>query len=253
MTDKIDRYEAIRREGQRAIRTGNAASDLRLDDKGADLRRGMTLVLRPDAEAARRIDGVLAELRDLEPEQYFYAPAEYHITFLSLFPATPDYHRPLQLDAYWSAIAKILSPIGPFILALRGLAATAEAVLVQGLAEENALNRARDQFRERFPAERLSHQIDARYRIETAHLTIMRFRRPFRDAVRFADRLEGLRDVPLGTLRIKAVEWVENDWYLSSEKTDLLHRFPLGSQQKGRRSFKRRPGEPEKLRGNRLA
>jgi 2'-5' RNA ligase len=140
-----------------------------------------------------------------------------------------DYRRPVALDRYREAIAEALRPARPFVVTLRGLTATPEAVLVQGFAGEDALNRARDLFRERFAAAGLDHSLDRRFRAQVAHLTVMRFCRPPAAGALalLAERIEELRSVPLGRIEVREVELVENDWYLSAARTELLGRFPL--------------------------
>ena len=48
-------------------------------DKAHDRRRGATLLIRPSATVSLQISQVLADLGQIEPDQYFYDPAELHV------------------------------------------------------------------------------------------------------------------------------------------------------------------------------
>ena len=88
-----------------------ASLGAQLLDKAHDRRRGATLLIRPSATVSLQISQVLADLGQIEPDQYFYDPAELHVTVLSLFTGT-EQPEPYfaQLPRYRSAIDRFYPP-----------------------------------------------------------------------------------------------------------------------------------------------
>ncbi len=210
-----------------AFEAGRASVDPFLAGTAPDARRGLTLVIKPRAGEAARLAAALEPLAAAEPGQYVYAPSELHVTFLSLISGAPGYRRPEGWDGYLAAVREALRGIAPFGIALRGLTATEEAVMIQGFPEDDALNRARDLFRERFAATGQAGTLDQRFRATSAHLTALRFRQAPRDLPALAARIEALRKAPLGRIEVEEVELVESDWYHSTGKVERLASFSL--------------------------
>jgi hypothetical protein len=73
----------------------------------------------------------------------------------------------------------------------------------------------------------LQQTLDQRYTLRTAHSTVIRFRRPFRDTDAFLSALESYREQDFGSFRLERMELVLNDWYQRRENTRELGRFQL--------------------------
>ncbi|MFN8464759.1 MAG: 2'-5' RNA ligase family protein [Caldilineaceae bacterium] len=221
-------YDRMWAEAQLALAGGSPGLDSHLPHKTSDRRRSATLLIRPSADTAAAVDGVLAELRAIEPDQYFYAPEELHVTVLSLFTGTEAPEPYLaQLPRYREAIDPVLAATSRFVVRFDGLTASPAAVLVQGYPEGSALEALRAALRAAIQAVGHGENLDRRYRITTAHMTAVRFCRPLRDPQRLAATLESLRRCDFGISRVAEIHLVENDWYMSQDRVSLLHTYFL--------------------------
>lgn len=210
------------------ISSGTVEIDPTLARGDADRRRGMTLLFRPPAPVRRKITESLDKLRELEPGQHYYHPDEFHVTFLSLFTAT-EHHEAFfaRTNEYAEAVAATVRRLGPFDFRFAGVTASPSAILVQGFTDAEALNAARDDLRRELQSRDLSRSLDQRYRLETAHLSVVRFREPLRKPKAFAEALQRMRAADFGHADVGALELVRNDWYMSRGVTQRLRHYPL--------------------------
>lgn len=221
-------YDAIWMDAQAAFAAGAPALDAQLLDKTGDRRRSATLLIRPGPAIAARVAQTLDELRRLEPGQYYYRPDELHVTVLSLWTGTEE-PEPFfaQLATYRQAIDAALRGAPAFSVCFNGLTASPAAVLVQGFPSGPQLNDLRDRLRAAISAVGLGHTLDRRYRISAAHMTALRFCRPLHDLPRLVQTLDTLRRCDFGRSDVAEVHLVENDWYMSHDRTRLLQTYPL--------------------------
>jgi 2'-5' RNA ligase len=210
------------------IRSGNIEIDPVLATGLLDSRRGLTVMARPSPNVRQRVANFLSRLRRLEPEQYYYSPSEFHITVLSLFTATVEYERLLaRADEYAAVVNSIFRKVAPIQIEFTGITASRSAIMIQGFCETEALNNVRDALRKELRRRRLAEGVDQRYRLETAHMTVARFRVPLRDSGRLAAMLERGRRIPFGAANITRVNLVKNDWYQSRRTIETLKEYRL--------------------------
>jgi 2'-5' RNA ligase len=208
--------------------SGTAQIDSNLCDRENDHRRGLTVIARPGANVRARFDEMLRRLKKVAPEQHFYRSEEFHITVLSLFTATPDFAPHLaRLSDYVSAVGSVLRGAERFACDFRGVTATRDAVMVQGFPQSLNLNRLRENLREALRRANLGAGLDQRYRIKAAHSTVMRFQRQPRDLPRLVETLSLYRDHDFGQTAFDALFLVKNDWYMSSDRVEVLAEYPL--------------------------
>jgi 2'-5' RNA ligase len=218
-------YDAIRERDAAAIRSGDVDLDHRLA-QGPDPRRGLTLIARPGAALAARFSQVLDALDAIAPGQYRHPVADMHMTILSLFTVCEDYHAQLQrLDGYRAAAHDALDGMPAFEIDFRGVAASRGAVLAQGYPRDGTLDALRERLRGALRTRGLDASLDQRYRLVTAHATLMRFVRPLAQPAQFADALDALRETPFGTMRVEQVTLVQNDWTMSSASLEIIDTF----------------------------
>jgi 2'-5' RNA ligase len=232
-----NRYLRLWHDALPVIRGNEIQKDSVLASGIPDARRGLTLIARPSVEVQNRILEMLATLRADEPEQYYYVPESLHVTILSLLTSTTE-HEGFSADVpgYAAAIERVLREARPFQIAFRGITASPAAIMLQGFPQDPILEEIRTRLRQELKERGLATGVDVRYRIITAHMTVMRFQKPLRDAWRFANALEQYRMESFGDLVVKELSFIKNDWFASPEQTTTLARFPLPAA-RGKQSF----------------
>jgi 2'-5' RNA ligase len=223
-----ERYDRLWSASIGDIRAGNIKQDSVLAAGLADRRRGLTVIARPSPSVRQRVAAFLGELRSREPDQYYYAPSDFHVTVLSLFTATVEHERFLaQSEQYVAAVDLALRNMPPIQIEFAGITASPAAVMVQGFCENEALNEAREALRWQLRSRGLAEGVDRRYRLETAHMTVARFPAPLQNSKQFATTLERARRLPFGVANITRVSLVKNDWYMSRQTIETIERYQL--------------------------
>jgi 2'-5' RNA ligase len=222
------RYNRLWSATIKKIRDGNIEPDPVLAAGMPDRRRGLTVIARPSPDVRQRVAAFLRQLRRLEPDQYYYAPSELHLTVLSLFTATANYRQFLaQAGFYVSAVDAALRKVAPIRIEFSGVTASSGAIMIQGFFENEALNKVRDALRRQLRIRGLAEGVDGRYRLRTAHMTVARFRAPLRDGTRFAALLEDARHRTFGETNIRSVNLVKNDWYMTRGVLKIVKHYRL--------------------------
>jgi 2'-5' RNA ligase len=195
---------------------------------GLDPRRGLTLIARPDAALAARFEAAQDALIAADPRQYRQPHADLHMTVLSLFTVTADYGPHLARRADYAAAARAaLEDLPAFDIDFEGIAISRGAVLAKGFPRGGTLELLRARLREALRERGLDGTLDQRYRLVTAHSTLLRFIAPPVEPARLAAVLAGMRDVPLGCMRVERLQLVVNDWYMSSAAVEPVATFAL--------------------------
>lgn len=218
MTNDVlrDHYDAMWDTALPAIASGAVDCDLGI---GAvpDQRRGLTLIARPALALQASFDALLATLATEATGQYRYPASDMHVTILPLFTATEHAEGELaRMDDYRAVAQAAVARMAPFEIDFDGLTLSNGAVMARGVPRDQTLETLRERLRAGLRARGLDATVDQRYRLVTAHVTLLRFAAPLRAPARFAALLAALRNVPLGTMRVEAIELVVNDWYMSS-------------------------------------
>jgi len=210
------------------VRTGRATLDPWLSRPAADARRGVTLLARPAMKVSTSISVFLEHLRSLEPDQRYQPASDLHHTVLSLFTATADYAPYMaRLPAYCDAISEVLAATRPFALDVRGLTLTPGALLAQGFPRDKTLSTLREKLRGALGARGFGDTLDQRYRLVTAHMTLVRFAKPLRIPERFVAALETARQTDFGSSMVEGLELVFGDWFHTSAHERLIAKFQL--------------------------
>lgn len=197
-------------------------------DNPADNRYGLSLILQVGTEVNQEVQQFLSEVKKVAPDQYYYTPAQTHITVLSIISCSEGF----QLDSvkvpdYIQVVLESLEDIKAFVLNYRGITASNSGLLLQGFPETSELDKIRNNLRTIFRASGLKESMDQRYRLSTAHATLMRFKTQLRDPDRFVNILTQNRDRYFGTESISRLHLVYNDWYHRPERTQVLRSFLL--------------------------
>ena len=213
-----------------AFGRGAVEIDPHLAHRRADGRLGLSVIARPDADTLERLADIQHALARIEPDQHHYRPDEIHITVLSLFTATENcapYFARAHL--YQEAVRAALDDAGAFSIRLCGITASPSSVMVQGYPEDDELERLRGRLRAELTARGLGSGLDERYRVISAHCTVMRMATKPRDLERLVGFLSSHRKEEYGRWTVRSVQFVKNDWYMSHDRVELLAEYPLGA------------------------
>jgi 2'-5' RNA ligase len=225
-------YDSMWQEASEYLAQGKVQTDPHLLDLQNDRRLGLTLIARPGREVVERISEFLQTLKQVVPDQHYYQPDEFHVTVLSLFTAT-DKSAPFfdRIPAYRNVLRSVLAGTGRFQVAFKGITASGSAVMVQGFPHSAQLNQLREELRAALRRNGLGESLDKRYRITTAHITVMRFRTQPQGPKALLDTLARFRDHDFGQATFQTLQWVKNDWYMSSGKVEVLEEYALEPSQ----------------------
>ena len=126
-------YNNINQQGMSAIRNHQEQLDSNLLNPDKDMRRGLTLTASLPAHVSRNIMFCLQKLAAIEPNQYFYPPADLHITIIDLIAASSDFSlSTFEEEKYKNVVGQIISQIGPIHWQLAGMITSSGALLVKG-------------------------------------------------------------------------------------------------------------------------
>lgn len=220
-------YNALRQAALPRLASGAAELDTLLDAPH-DTRRGLTVLARPPAAITAAIEELLADFRRIEPAQYYYPAADMHLTILSLISAHAGFLLAAsEPAAYAQVVGEALRGLPPFAVRYAGLTAVPGGVLVQGFPQDEGLERLREARRAGFRHAGLAHSIDQRYRLQTAHSTVIRFRRPLASPALLVAALARCQRQAIGTFEVTTVELSVSDWYQRARHTQRLATYSL--------------------------
>lgn len=220
-------YDRLWQQSLARFEQGDFVLDDQIDNPD-DKRFGITLLLRPDQAVKNRICRFIDELEAVEPEQYYYPDTDFHITVMSVISCYTGFSlEQIDLKAYARVIRKVLKDISAFTIDLKGITASPSCIMLQGYPQGHTLDIVRDRLREYFKATELEQSIDQRYTIQTAHSTVMRFRKPVQQKQQLLDVLKAYRTFHFGTFKVGEMALVFNDWYQKNDVVQTLAKFDL--------------------------
>lgn len=220
-------YTDLYNESCQKILNEDYSIDLNIDNP-ADKRFGLTLLIKPQIETKNKIQNFLTELKDIEPQQYYYSNADLHITALSIISCYDGLSlSDINVSEYSKTIAKSLESVSEFEIEFKGITASESAIMIQGFPKTETLNEIRENLRSNFGKSSLQKSIDRRYPLTAAHITIMRFRKKLNDASQFINYIEKYRNYDFGTSKISKLDFTYNDWYQREEVVQKLAEFKI--------------------------
>jgi 2'-5' RNA ligase len=223
-----DVYEKLWQNAARAFDKNIPRLDPFLKNRSADSRRGVSLAARPDAAVRGRVLDFLTQMNEVAPGQYLYQPEQIHLTVFSIIPGSEFWRQRFDhLPDYLAALDEVLKNRPAFSVTFRGVTASPEAVMIQGFPDDASLEKLRDDLRAALISRDLGENLDARYKIVTAHLTVARFQTSLPDWQPLKAFLAAQRNTDFGATRIGRIELIEGDWYASPDSVQLLREYPL--------------------------
>lgn len=231
-SELLKHYDLMWRDAVRRLQDGQYELDP-LTNSRDDTRRGVTALayLKRNPHLVREVADFLSDLKHANPHQYVYPESDLHLTVLSIISCEPGLCLgDVDREAYSKTFRRAVENTGPIKIHFKGVTASPSCILIQGFPEGEGLRRIRDRLREAFGASGLKTSIDARYKVSTAHATVLRFRSPIRNVPALLKTLSRYRDHEFGTLEIDEVELVFNNWYQNQWATTPLSRAGLHSE-----------------------
>ncbi len=160
--------------------------------------------------------------------QYFYQPEEFHVTVLSIISGTESWRKEIRrLAACRAIINKVLRRQRSFKICFQGVTASPSAVMIQGFPATDALEKMRDDLRQSFTRNGLGDRLDRRYKITSAHMTVMRFQRPATDWKQLTALLAENRRTDFGEMEVSRIQLIWADWYVSAKVARTLQEYRL--------------------------
>lgn len=222
-----EHYNQLYKKSSEAILAGNYSLDSQIND-ASDSRFGITLIIRPSEEIKANIQLFLAELKEIDPAQYYYPDSDIHITLLSIISCYEGFSlAKIKVSDYIEIIEKSLIDLDEIKIEFRGVTASNSAIMIQGFPSNESLNDLRNKLRENFKTSTLEQSIDSRYAISTAHSTVVRFQEKLQNPEKLIHIVEKFRDYDFGEFTVNKIELVSNDWYQREENTIHLADFYL--------------------------
>lgn len=170
-------YKKLYHESINKISSDNYHIDTLIDSKN-DRRFGLTLIIRPSNEIKKKIQNFLKNFKEIEPNQYYYPNSDIHITVMSIISCYSDFDMSkIDVQKYIDLTEKCLLKGIDLNITFKGITASPSGVMVQGFMNNNELNDIRNRLRKEFKNSNVEQSLDKRYLIQTAHSTIIRFRK----------------------------------------------------------------------------
>jgi len=222
-----EHYQNIHANGVKLVKNGSYFIDKDISNP-EDLRRGITLLARPNATICFKINEILQEISSFEPHQYFYPQQDFHITIMSIISCYSGFSLDkICIEDYIKLIKKSISKIDNFSIHFKGISLNPSGILVNGYPKDNSLNNLRNSLRKNFRQTDLEQSLDQRYALKTAHGTVLRFQHRLKQQENLIEFIEQHLATDFGTFEVKNLELVFNDWYQKAENTILLENFSL--------------------------
>ena len=220
-------YKELYESSIKKIGKGDYQTDS-LIDSPFDKRFGITLLIRPPQEIKNEIEPFLEELKQIDSSQYYYPNSDIHITVMSIISCYEGFQiDQISVSDYSNLIKQSLKGIDKFKIKFQGITASDLGIMIQGFPENEMLNNMRNNLRTNFKNSNLEQSIDKRYTIQTAHATIVRFRKELQNNKAFLAGIEKYKNYDFGSFEIKELELVFNDWYQREQNSILLGKFEL--------------------------
>lgn len=220
-------YRDLCEQGSRALLGQTIQIAPFLDDLKKDLRRGLTLIVRPSPQVTRQLTAVNERLREVAPCHFYYEPSRFHFTIISLITACETFDlTKTPLELYERTIREVLAAFPPFEVEFMGVGATPNSIIAKGFPVGGTLEAIREVLRYRLRATGLGHGLDERYRSRGAHVTMARFKVLENVGIMIA-YLDKNCESPLGRMHVPQAQLVVNDFYMSPEKAKVVAEIAL--------------------------
>lgn len=219
------KYDDIWESSKQALLQNNVEVDSNLSDIENDKRKGLSAIITITGDCLDNFSKIKNEIRKIEPEQYYYPQTDIHVTILTLIHTSENFvFDEEKAETFKEILEKTTRNFPKFDIEFKGLTASKGVVMVQGF-----FNKTLNEMREAKRDEKKKHELEINQRQKggIGHCTIIRFKQKLRNPMAFVNKIEELRNISLGTFKVKKIHFVLHDWCNSEAKRKVLAEYEL--------------------------
>lgn len=193
-----------------------------------DTRLGLTVLIQLDGKIFEKFSEIIAELKIIEPHQYFYPMSDLHVTIIDLIGASENFvFDKEQVAQYKPVLHNVFQNVTRFPILFNGVCATRGAIFVQGFAGDFIKNM---RYAIRQEITKAGLELQERVSGNFVHSCIARFKEPLKNPEKLVRFIEQSRELFLGEFDITSTSFVLHDWYNREEQTTVLDKYLLKTQ-----------------------
>ena len=197
----------IYEKNKQKLLSGGIADKFLLNVKN-DNRMSLDILIRMTPYISDKIEKCIFELKNIEPDLYYYPNTDFHVTVLDILKAESNRKIPNNLEEYIECIKKCVSEIKPFKIEFNGLTASDNAIMIKGYYEYE-LQKFRESLRKLLREKRLD--FEERYETISCHITIGRILDKINKPIDLIKYIE--QDRMFGIMEINSFELCFHNWY----------------------------------------
>ena len=197
----------IYEKNKQKLLSGGIADKFLLNVKN-DNRMSLDILIRMTPYISDKIEKCIFELKNIEPNLYYYPNTDFHVTVLDILKAESNRKIPNNLEEYIKCIKKCVSEIKPFKIEFNGLTASDNAIMIKGYYEYE-LQKFRESLRKLLREKRLD--FEERYETISCHITIGRILDKINKPIDLIKYIE--QDRMFGIMEINSFELCFHNWY----------------------------------------
>ncbi|MEZ9157332.1 2'-5' RNA ligase family protein [Vibrio lentus] len=224
-------YDDMWQRFEFALKRNEYELDPYLSDLENDTRRGITALAylnQGNRSTINEITRFQKEVRELEPEQYYHPSNELHLTILSVISCLPEFAlTEIDVNPYIDVFRSTLKNAGKIEIRYQGVSASPNCIVIQGFPTSDTLERLRNELRTQLTEAGVRVTFDSRYKLVTAHGSIIRFKAPLNDAQQLLALCQRYRNHDFGRVVLEDFELVFNNWYQNLDVTMSLAKYKV--------------------------
>lgn len=222
-------YDDMWQRFELALKHNEYELDPYLSDLENDTRRGITALAYLNQGNCSTVNEIIRfqkEVRELEPEQYYHPSNELHLTILSVISCLPEFAlTEIDVNSYIDVFRSALKNAGKIEIRYHGVSASPNCIVIQGFPTSDTLERLRNELRTQLTEAGVRVTFDSRYKLVTAHSSIIRFKAPLNDAQQLLALCQRYRNHDFGRVVLEDFELVFNNWYQNLDVTKSLAKY----------------------------
>ncbi|OBS97540.1 hypothetical protein A9261_13105 [Vibrio tasmaniensis] len=222
-------YDDMWQRFEFALKRNEYELDPYLSDLENDTRRGITALAYLNQGNRSTVNEIIRfqkEVRELEPQQYYHPSNELHLTVLSVISCLPEFAvTEIDVNPYIDVFRSVLKNAGKIEIRYHGVSASPNCIVIQGFPTSDTLERLRNELRTQLTKAGVRVTFDSRYKLVTAHSSIIRFKAPLNDAQQLLALCQRYRNHDFGRVVLEDFELVFNNWYQNLDVTKPLAKY----------------------------